>query len=230
METTIKGILCATALLSGSATAAVQHVFDWTGILTITGFSPSGLNNPDGITSTMRFEWVIDDDSSFTIGPAVTGPVTVEGNFTILNFLGPGTTRELPVEVISVIADELPPGSATFPPGVTPKYEAHGNPVVAVPFVDPGSLIDSTMNITDMVFDGNVLTYDLTEVVNPGGFGSLAFVFASMDGAISGIPDGSISRPFDLNVTVSAVPIPAAVWLMGSAVLGLIGFGRRSWG
>jgi hypothetical protein len=132
--------------------------------------------------------------------------------------------------VISRVADELPPGSATFPPGVVPKFEAHGNPVVAVPFVEPGSLINSTMNITDIVFDGNKLVYDLTEVPDPGSFNTLATIFALMDGAISGVPDGSVSRPFELSAQVSAVPVPAAFWLMGSAVLGLIGFGRRGRG
>ena len=31
----------------------------------------------------------------------------------------------------------------------------------------------------------------------------------------------------DVNVTPAAVPVPAAVWLMGSALLGLLGVGRK---
>lgn len=35
------------------------------------------------------------------------------------------------------------------------------------------------------------------------------------------------SRAFDINFQVAAVPVPGAVWLFGSAMAGLIGFGRR---
>ncbi len=39
-------------------------------------------------------------------------------------------------------------------------------------------------------------------------------------------PTGTVGNFVD-NVSVSAVPVPAAVWLFGSAFAGLIGFGRR---
>ena len=32
----------------------------------------------------------------------------------------------------------------------------------------------------------------------------------------------------DINVSVSSVPVPAAVWLFGSALLGLTGLKRKS--
>jgi hypothetical protein len=32
---------------------------------------------------------------------------------------------------------------------------------------------------------------------------------------------------FNIQTTVAAVPIPGAVWLFGSALLGMIGYGRR---
>lgn len=35
------------------------------------------------------------------------------------------------------------------------------------------------------------------------------------------------SRAFDINFQVAAVPVPGAVWLFGSALVGLIGVGRR---
>lgn len=43
---------------------------------------------------------------------------------------------------------------------------------------------------------------------------------------------GNVGVPYDLNITstdvsVGNVPVPAAVWLFGSALMGLIGAGRR---
>lgn len=38
---------------------------------------------------------------------------------------------------------------------------------------------------------------------------------------------GSIDDPTLIGAEVSVIPVPAAVWLFGSALLGLIGFGRR---
>ena len=41
-------------------------------------------------------------------------------------------------------------------------------------------------------------------------------------------PDGDFSSTESLIVLPSAVPIPAAVWLFGSALIGIIGFGKRN--
>jgi hypothetical protein len=60
--------------------------------------------------------------------------------------------------------------------------------------------------------------------------------FADFDAVIAAVNDGSLR--FGLHVRsigiagesdsyVSAVPVPAAVWLMGTGLVGLIGFGRR---
>ncbi len=40
-------------------------------------------------------------------------------------------------------------------------------------------------------------------------------------------PDGTVGNFID-GVSVSAVPVPAAFWLFGSALVGLVSFGRRS--
>ena len=39
-----------------------------------------------------------------------------------------------------------------------------------------------------------------------------------------GVVDGSFAN-YDLEI--SAVPVPAAIWLFGTAILGLVGFNRR---
>ena len=49
-------------------------------------------------------------------------------------------------------------------------------------------------------------------------FGETAFGFTSVDG------DGDVI----LNIQVSAVPVPAAIWLFGTALIGFIGISRRT--
>lgn len=50
---------------------------------------------------------------------------------------------------------------------------------------------------------------------------------------ILGVPmlDGpfkGFSWSYDLTITPQAVPVPPAIWLLGSGIIGLIGVGRRS--
>ena len=67
---------------------------------------------------------------------------------------------------------------------------------------------------------------------------NMAFVTTGGSGSNGGALDintfgGSMTAAFsfttgDLVITTAAVPVPAAVWLFGSAIAGLIGFSRRS--
>ena len=230
----IAGIL----LLIGSASAsAALHEFDWTGTITVSGFVPGSGTDPsnDADPYTMRFEWLIDSGSSFTIGTPTGAPLMVSGSFTILSLFGAGADKELPVELITDVAALLPVGSRSFPPGMSPLFQAiagaSGNPVplVEVPVMDAPSGIDSVLNINEILFDGSLLVYSITEVPqqNPP-LGTLAGSFALLDAF--GNNDGIIARDFVLNASISEVPLPAAFWLMGSALLGLMGFSRRGAG
>jgi len=58
--------------------------------------------------------------------------------------------------------------------------------------------------------------FDYYSGIGAGGFG----------GAVSNIDTGEISRSDEL-VAVSAVPIPATVWLFGSSIISLLGVYRR---
>ncbi|HXK57553.1 MAG: VPLPA-CTERM sorting domain-containing protein [Gammaproteobacteria bacterium] len=235
MKTIKIGSLLGILLLIGSASAsAALHEFDWTGKTTVSGFVPGSGTDPsdDSDPYTMRFEWLIDGGSSFTIGTPSGAPLTVSGNFTILSLFGAGADKELPVELITGVAALLPVGSRTFPPGMSPLFQAiagaSGNPdpLVEVPLMDAPSLIDSVLNINEILFDGSLLVYSITEVPqqNPP-LGTLSGSFALLDQF--GNNDGIISRDFVLHATISEVPLPAAFWLMGSALLGLMGISRR---
>jgi len=58
--------------------------------------------------------------------------------------------------------------------------------------------------------------------------GTTYFAIISGFGGASGSYDMQLSGAGNITpATASAVPVPAAVWLMGSAILGLLGAGRR---
>jgi hypothetical protein len=73
-----------------------------------------------------------------------------------------------------------------------------------------GGTIQQVLNI-----DSALTTYGIT------GMSGLSALDISFDGA-------TYFAPFDLdNVQMSVVPLPAAIWMMGSALIGLVGWARR---
>ena len=118
-----------------------------------------------------------------------------------------------------------------------------------------GSLSSGSISITGSITSlsatsGTLLTGTLTDIGfpdaggNPLEFlfdvtgGDLASLYGGLGGVIlsgSGLPISSTPWANDfsnngrgLSDTFSVVPVPAAVWLFGSALLGLAGFGRHS--
>ncbi len=97
---------------------------------------------------------------------------------------------------------------------------------------DPGSL-----GPTSILIDTAQHDYEASMAVfaTQAGLGAmdpiskLSFNFfssAETFGNVSGVAHSSSTVWFD-NVSVNPVPVPAAVWLFGSGLLGLIGFSRR---
>jgi hypothetical protein len=73
-----------------------------------------------------------------------------------------------------------------------------------------GGTVQQVLNL-----DGALTTYNIT------GMNDLSGLDISFDGSVS-------FAPFDLdNVQMSLVPVPAAVWLFGSALFGMFGWARR---
>lgn len=97
---------------------------------------------------------------------------------------------------------------------------------------NPGSVVVTASSVTVDVFNfgGALPTFDLFSLdlvaVPPPGSGPIG-IDASPIGAATGGWEG---RPVDYlgaTVNVSAVPVPAAVWLFGSGLIGLVGIARR---
>ena len=85
----------------------------------------------------------------------------------------------------------------------------------------------------------NALTSDLIDIIPAAGSSSMSTSYASgdtfrvalfgnlTDAAKTAIDGGAtVQASYELNV--SAVPVPAAVWLFGTALLGLMGFKRKA--
>lgn len=77
------------------------------------------------------------------------------------------------------------------------------------------------LNATGSSGDGGYANLSLAALAGPGQ--NIAFT-ASFD---PGLRDDSNNDYALAAITVSAVPIPAAAWLFGTALLGLVGFSRR---
>ena len=73
----------------------------------------------------------------------------------------------------------------------------------------------------------NWTTYNFSTVVDASATGGITLQFNSTCGAATTcFADFSIDN-VSINADVSAVPVPAAVWLFGSGLLGLVGVARR---
>lgn len=73
-----------------------------------------------------------------------------------------------------------------------------------------GGTVTEDINLT-----GAITTYNLSNMIG------LTDLSISFDGTV-------YDAPYDLdNISISAIPIPAAVWLFGSALVGLFGWSRR---
>jgi len=96
-----------------------------------------------------------------------------------------------------------------------------------------GTLLTATA--TQLIFDYSILAGALLfQGSSPDNFwclnSSLSFACSAGSVELMGFPIGteSVSRSGQVVIAeISVIPIPAAVWLFGTALIGLIGFGRR---
>jgi hypothetical protein len=92
-------------------------------------------------------------------------------------------------------------------------------------------LLNENINFSNLFIDGNAMTFD---VANQRWFGSSDLSFAHLlhiEGNVSGIGQQylvMVGNPnSDDSPPVGAVPVPAAIWLFGSALMGLMGVTSR---
>ncbi|MEE9423590.1 MAG: hypothetical protein V3V18_01265 [Methylococcales bacterium] len=182
--------------------AEVRAQINWTGELKITGFSslPGFPENSDNDPSTLTYEWTIDPDSSHTIGASICSAPEVSGTVALVDALGPGVDENLDINSLANIAMLLPPGTFNFPPGVTPPFENIGSPVSTIVLNEPGINLDTVLNVNQVNFDENVLTFQAQENVLSGIPASS--LFNAEDAAPPNNGDGILTRPFIVDITL----------------------------
>jgi len=120
---------------------------------------------------------------------------------------------------------ETDTGSSTKP--AFPLYQ--GWDTSTTPFVRAGSYIN---NVSNPLATFGLAYLDQASTTTPGGSASLTFAnLAGGDYTLLLGGNGTSSDVFGngfYKLTLTAVPVPAAVWLFGSAMAGMIGLGRRN--
>ncbi|MBI2799092.1 MAG: VPLPA-CTERM sorting domain-containing protein [Gammaproteobacteria bacterium] len=131
------------------------------------------------------------------------------------------------VENHGTIAPGESPGTLTIQGDLV--QAADGKLVIEIGGTTPGTLYD-VLNITGKLTLGGTLEIDLLNGFIPGPNDVFNFLtFGSFDGSFANIiSPQSLHLNFGPNgiTAASAVPLPTAVWLLGSA-LGGLGFYRR---
>jgi hypothetical protein len=111
-------------------------------------------------------------------------------------------------------------------PGYTIQLLAGGN---VIAFVDEDGSIDSAdAGIADGSF--SLIPLSLTTGATDAYLGETLGIrlINNNDIDLSGLDRWSAEVDFDdVQLSVNPVPVPAAVWLFGTALIGLVGFGKR---
>ncbi len=90
--------------------------------------------------------------------------------------------------------------------------------------------LSSFGEFTDFFAPGDSVNFywgEDTDFINPGASVQDAFFFAPALFASSGVVFGTSSSGVNSAIAVNPVPVPAAIWLFGSGLLGLAGIARR---
>ena len=196
-------VAAALAILLSAGTATAATTYNYIGVIDACDAGICGLA---GVAS----------------GDAVTGSMVLE--------LQPDGSYDLATDLITFgfvvgIIPVLPE------PGFDPGLPDDGPECTADPTLDGcGDTFFVTLSGTGTTgLDGNIDSGLIDGVFTGGTLGGLggAFVFDPVAGSFAVSVFGSTVITVVGDLTVAPVPVPAAVWLMGSGLLGLAGMRRR---
>jgi len=225
------------AVVLGMSSVANAGLIDLTGDINIEGFHHS-IGDNDMTTFGLH---ITNLDGSLVLDPGGIGAFT-GGSATLGGLPIPApSTGGLFLSLLNAGLNSVLPSGGTFNfGGVNTGF----GPATTLPAVTNVPLIFSTPPLPgfpsipiNTIFDsiqlsvsGNTLDLIFDEA-GTGQFGSvsgLLFLVDSSSNGFSGTPNnGSLTSNFDIDVTTAPVPVPAAIWLMGSGLVGLFGFSRK---
>ncbi|MFT6051595.1 MAG: hypothetical protein ACI9B9_001238 [Halioglobus sp.] len=237
MKKVLLGVLVSVIMLGQTAQAVTLGAVD-TGIFS-RSFSSGGLSSHSNYKHdsgdmtlnyalSLAFGGSITDDNAFAIFDlsGITGTVisaSIEMTLSSTNF-------QFPVDPGSFVFNEVSSDPALF----NSSYFENSN-CIAIPSCNPlstGSSLYSDIGLGPVL--GSVTYAGLgsqTAVMGTAGIDlinlGLGGLFAvGINGGNSGFGNLTFATP-QLTFEVAAVPVPGAIWLFGSALAGLIGFGKR---
>ena len=214
MKQTIKFMSTAALLLSGTANAAI---YDITGVLSgvDNGFGFSGFHYAGNLGTG------VDADGNPMTGTQLVDIPAATGLF--------GTYNDVTGDFYVQLATDF---------SYVPTFELNGTLLFDnTGFLDPTSTLTITFNTatllgdlsTNMVFDAGQVCCSGTNPPNSFSNGLLSLWGANSTPELDSLfPDNNAEvLGLDLRLQLTPVPVPAAVWLFGSGLLGLIGIARR---
>ncbi|MFK8067644.1 MAG: VPLPA-CTERM sorting domain-containing protein [Gammaproteobacteria bacterium] len=209
---------------------------DLTGDISISGFSPFTALDTDNDSSTFEVQ-ITNLDGMFILDPAPIGSPTGTATIAGVSIL-PASSMLL--SLFNSVLSSLPPSmiGTTFEFGSVGAGNGFG-PLMSQTFNNvPLSFTFPNLSPISTSFDSITVSREndsLGIIFDEAGTG-LGTPFATLlnladTGLIPGVPgpfnDGQILTSFDFDVTTTPVPVPAAVWLLLSGLLGLSGFLRK---
>ena len=126
--------------------------------------------------------------------------------------VGPGPTELDPLGLFPV---GFLSSGAEISAGIVAVSDLSPAPDLILPVLQPNSFVLGTLEFDTLAAGTSALTISFAQLAGEIG--------------ISGFPRDLQTelQSGSIDVEVSVIPVPAAVWLFGTALIGLIGFGRR---
>jgi hypothetical protein len=95
------------------------------------------------------------------------------------------------------------------------------------PFVAIDPLWTTNLGEFSFAIQTLVVVSETADSLSLTGTGLLTSTLLGLDPTLANWSFSAISGPVNFSIATSAVPVPAAVWLFGTAVLGLVGLRRK---
>ncbi|ESS74110.1 hypothetical protein MGMO_4c00220 [Methyloglobulus morosus KoM1] len=166
--------------------------------------------------------WLVNVVSSANIGSTLTSPLLSLTSFNV-SFTG-ATAPTSPLKIFLTDTGYGPtPGLFNLHVGGT---QSGGASVTAKYFYDTGNnpfALSNQLGTTQTFTTG---AYSNQQTAGPGGI-IPNFYSLTLEADITNVPGGFFNSQFTSTLSAAPVPLPAAAWLFGSAVMGLLGMRKR---